>query len=211
MRIVLNPVQSVRGRPDPYPYPIPPPPCMRCDSATRIAAAAPPLTVQSFTHALARSLPRCAARATFTDMWKPLSESWPFGPAIAATAADILGQAIVTPALPFYLDKIGLPEADLPRWSGLIMGTQFAAVVLGSLISGRVGDTYGSAAAVRLALRGQVFFFALSAFAPFGVVGDPKLAVILLLLTRIGAGVSTALVSALLYIFDRAPSSQVLL
>ena len=213
LRIVLNPVQSVRGRPDPYPYPIPPhrPACAVTPPHThRRRGAAAHRTVL---HARARTLPPalCCHRATFTDMWKPLSESWPYGPAIAATAADILGQAIVTPALPFYLDQIGLPEADLPRWSGLIMGTQFAAVVLGSLISGRVGDTYGSAAAVRLALRGQVFFFALSAFAPFGVVGDPKLAVILLLLTRIGAGVSTALVSALLYIFDRAPSSQVLL
>jgi len=142
-----------------------------------------------------------------------LSRSWPYGPAIVATAADILGTAIVTPALPFYLsnsssDGIGVPEADLPRWSGMIMGAQFAAVVLGSLLSGRMGDKYGSATAVKLALIGQTFFFALSAFAPFGFVGDPTLAATLLLLTRIGAGVSTALGSALLYIFDRAPSSQ---
>ena len=144
-----------------------------------------------------------------------LSRSWPYGPAIVATAADILGQAIVTPALPFYLSNstnsssegIGVPEADLPRWSGMIMGAQFAAVVLGSLLSGRMGDKYGSATAVKLALIGQTFFFALSAFAPFGV-GDPTLAATLLLLTRIGAGVSTALGSALLYICDRAPSSQ---
>ena len=59
--------------------------------------------------------------------------------------------------------------------------------------------------------EGQVFFVALSAFAPFGIVGTPTLAATLLLLTRIGAGVSTALVSALLYIFDRAPTSQALL
>ena len=139
------------------------------------------------------------------------SSYWPYGPAIAATAADILGQAIVTPALPFYLSEVGVLEADLPRWSGMIMGTQFAAVVLGSLLSGRMGDKYGSAAAVKLALMGQVFFFALSAFAPFGIVGTPTLAATLLLLTRIGAGISTALVSALLYIFDRAPTSQALL
>ena len=30
-------------------------------------------------------------------------DPWPYGPAIAAMAADILGQALVTPALPFYL------------------------------------------------------------------------------------------------------------
>ena len=141
-----------------------------------------------------------------------LSRSWPYGPAIAATAADVLDKAIVMPALPFFLSNsssegIGVPEADIPRWSGMIMGAQFAAVVLGSLLSGRMGDKYGSATAVKLALMGQTFFFALSAFAPFGV-GDPTLAATLLLLTRIGAGVSTALVSALLYIFDRAPSSQ---
>ena len=44
------------------------------------------------------------------------SRSWPYGPAIVATAADILGQAIVTPALPFFLSNsssegIGVPEA----------------------------------------------------------------------------------------------------
>ena len=137
-----------------------------------------------------------------------LSRSWPYGPAIVATAADILGTAIVMPSMPFYLSEVGVPEADLPRWSGMIMGAQFAAVVLGSLLSGRMGDKYGSAAAVKLALIGQTFFFALSAFAPFGFLGDPTLAATLLLFTRIGAGVSTALVSALLYIFDRAPSSQ---
>eukprot|EP00964_Phaeocystis_antarctica_P035460 scaffold20246_cov58-Phaeocystis_antarctica.AAC.9 len=82
----------------------------------------------------------------------------PYGPAIAATAADILGRAIVTPALPFYLSEVGVAEADLPRWSGMIMGAQFAAVVLGSLLSGRMGDKYGSAAAVKLALIGQAFF-----------------------------------------------------
>ena len=44
------------------------------------------------------------------------SRSWPYGPAIAATAADILDKAIVTPALPFFLSNsssegIGVPEA----------------------------------------------------------------------------------------------------
>ena len=141
-----------------------------------------------------------------------LSRSWPYGPAIAATAADILGTAIVMPSLPFFLSNsssegIGVPEADIPRWSSMIIGAQYAAIVLGSLLSGRMGDKYGSAAAVKLALIGQTFFFALSAFAPFGV-GDPTLAATLLLFTRIGAGVATANVSALLYIFDRAPSSE---
>ena len=144
-----------------------------------------------------------------------LSRSWPYGPAIAATAADILDKAIVMQSLPFFLSNsnsssegIGLPEADIPRWSGMITGAQYAAIVLGSLLSGRMGDKYGSAAAVKLALIGQTFFFALSAFAPFGFVGDPTLRATLLLFTRIGAGVATALVSALLYIFDRAPSSE---
>ena len=69
------------------------------------------------------------------------------------------------------------------------MGAQFAAIVLGSLLSGRMGDKYGNAGAVKLALVGQTFFSALSAFAPFGFVGDPTLAATLLLSTRIGAGV----------------------
>ena len=45
-----------------------------------------------------------------------LSRSWPYGPAIAATAADILDKAIVMPSLPFFLSNsssegIGVPEA----------------------------------------------------------------------------------------------------
>jgi len=141
---------------------------------------------------------------------KRLSHSWPFGPAIAATAADYLALSIITPALPFYLSEVGVSEDDLPRWNGMIMGAQFAAVMVGNLLSGRMGDRYGSATAVKLSLMGQVVFFALSAFAPFGV-GAPALAATLLLLTRIGAGISTALVSALLYIFDRAPNPESLL
>ena len=103
-----------------------------------------------------------------------------------------------------------MSEADLPRWNGMIMGAQFAAVIFGNLLSGKMGDKHGSAAAVKLALLGQVVFFALSAFAPFGV-GAPTLAATLLLLTRIGAGISTALTASLLYIFDRAPTRQSLL
>ena len=145
-----------------------------------------------------------------------LSRSWPYGPAIAATAADFLDKAIVMPSLPFFLSNsssegIGVPEADIPRWSGMIMGAQFAAVVLGSLLSGRMGDKYGSAAAVKLALMGQVVFFTLSAFAPFGVVDAPTLAATLLLLTRIGVGLSTTIVSAQLYIFDRAANLESLI
>ena len=144
-------------------------------------------------------------------MCNRICNPWPYGPAIAAMAADILGQAIVAPALPFYLSEVSVPVADLPRWNGMIMGTQFAAVVLGSLLSGRMGDNYGSAAAVKLALMGQVVFFALSAFAPFGVVDEPTLAATLLLLTRIGVGISTTIVSAQLYIFDRAANLESLI
>ena len=139
-----------------------------------------------------------------------LSHSWPFGPAIAATAADYLALSIITTALPFYLSEVGVSEADLPRWNGMIMGAQFAAVIFGNLLSGKMGDKHGSATAVKLALLGQVVFFALSAFAPFGV-GAPTLAATLLLLTRIGAGISTALTASLLYIFDRAPTPESLL
>lgn len=59
-------------------------------------------------------------------MMLKLSQASPTRPAIAATAAVILGQATVTPALPVYL-KAGLEEAHhLPRWNwnGMIMGTR---------------------------------------------------------------------------------------
>ena len=113
-------------------------------------------------------------RSQSSDMMLKLS---PTRPAIAATAAVILGQATVTPALPVYL-KAGLEEAHhLPRWNwnGMIMGTQLAALVLAA---GRMG--------LKLALLCKGAFFMLSAVPQFGDVGAPKL-----LLTRIGAGDSS--------------------
>ena len=103
-----------------------------------------------------------------------------------------------------------MSEADIARWNGMIMGAQFAAVIVGNLLSGKTGDRYGSATAVKLALLGQVVFLALSAFAPFGV-GGPTLGATLLLLTRVGAGISTSLTASLVYIFDRAPTAESLL
>ena len=106
-----------------------------------------------------------------------LAQASPTRPAIAASAAVILGQAIVTPALPVYL-KAGLEEArHLPRWNwnGIIMGTQLAALVLAA---GRMG--------LKLALLCKGAFFSLSAVPQFGDVRAPKL-----LLTCIGAGDSS--------------------
>ena len=92
-------------------------------------------------------------------MMLKLSQASPTRLAIAATAAVILGQATVTPALPVYL-KAGLEEAHhLPRWNwnGMIMGTQLAALVLAA---GRMG--------LKLALLCKGAFFMLSAVPQFG-------------------------------------------
>ena len=113
-----------------------------------------------------------------------------------------------------------MPEADIPRWSGMIHSAlerhdhgravrrhRAQKSALWPDGGQGAGDKYGNAGAVKLALVGQTFFSALSAFAPFGFVGDPTLAATLLLFTRIGGSeprggsVATALVSAMLYPF----------
>jgi MFS family permease len=70
-------------------------------------------------------------------------------------------------------------------------------VVIGNLAWGFVGDRLGSKRALQLAVVGDVVTFAITPF-----VRDP----VLLLVVRVFAGLSTPLVTSLLFIFERAKS-----
>lgn len=90
-------------------------------------------------------------------------------------------------------------------WNGIISTSQFAFIILGNLVWGAVCDRHGSQRALMLAMIGDAVFFGLTAFAPFGLRGPPAAGVVLAAV-RAGAGFCTPLVSALIFIFDRAES-----
>ena len=60
------------------------------------------------------------------------------------------------PALPFYLAEIGVVGREpIALWNGAINTAQFIAVVFGNIVWGLVGDHFGSAMAIRLAMAGD--------------------------------------------------------
>jgi MFS family permease len=126
--------------------------------------------------------------------------AWPFAAAALATFADYLGLSLMTPALPFYLNDIGVDgAADVAVWNGAINTSQFIAVVIGNLVWGFAGDRLGSKRALQLAMVGDTLFYAATA-----AVANPSL----LVAVRFGCGLSTPLVPALLYIFERVRSPE---
>ena len=133
---------------------------------------------------------------------------WRTGGAVVATFADYFGLALLIPALPFLLDELGFSETQVPVWNGIITTSQFAAIILGNLVWGVVADRYGSQRALACAMIGDTVFFAMTAAAPFGLRGTP--AGVMLAAVRAGAGFCTPLVSALVFIFDRAESPRAL-
>lgn len=130
----------------------------------------------------------------------------PMASATIATFADYFGLAVLTPALPFYLQDLGISDEDVPMWNGVITTCQFAAIIFGNIFWGRFTDRNGSQRALQLAMAGDTVFFALSAVAPFGLRDEAG--AVMLAVVRFGAGLFTPLVSAILFIFDRADSPQ---
>jgi len=153
-------------------------------------------------------------------------KSWSSGSAIVSTFADYFGLALMTPLLPYKLADLGFDETELPLWNGVISTAQFAAIVLGNLFWGRVSDRIGSQRSLLYAMVGDAVFFGLTAVAPFGLEGsgcEPSGSgehgqgvqacgrtegAIALAAVRAGAGFCTPLVSALVFIFDRADSTK---
>ena len=154
-------------------------------------------------------------------------QRWNFGSAVISIFADYLGLALLTPALPFYLDNLGFSDDKIAVWNGVITTSQFSAIIIGNLVWGRMCDRVGSQRSLLYAMIGDSIFFALSAAAPFGLEGHGcvnkgsgefssgetsgcgrLIAAITIAIVRAGAGFFTPLVSALLFIFDRADSPQ---
>jgi hypothetical protein len=55
-----------------------------------------------------------------------------FLPGMAATFADYLGMAMLTPALPYWCAEAGMSPTDVATWTGAITTAQYAGAALGT-------------------------------------------------------------------------------
>ena len=120
----------------------------------------------------------------------------PFLPGMAATFADYLGMAMLTPALPYWCaDEAGMTPARVATWTGAITTAQYAGAAMGNFAVGAAGDGLGAKRTLLATLLGDVALFTLTA-----VETRPGA----LLAIRLVAGASSPLVAALMYILQRA-------
>lgn len=120
----------------------------------------------------------------------------PFLPGMAATFADYLGMAMLTPALPYWCaDEAGMTPAQVATWTGAITTAQYAGAAMGNFAVGAAGDGLGAKRTLLATLLGDVVLFTLTA-----VETRPGA----LLAIRLVAGASSPLVAALMYILQRA-------
>jgi MFS family permease len=85
---------------------------------------------------------------------------------MAAAFADYLGMALITPALPYFLEEeLGMSTRDSSLWTGAITTAQYAGGAVGNTFVGVLGDRLGSRFTLASTLGGDVVFFAATAFA----------------------------------------------
>ena len=109
---------------------------------------------------------------------------------------DLLGFGIVLPVLPRqvgpYLTALALDEV----WRGVVIGVLFSAFSLMQFVFspmwGRVSDRIGRRPVLLISLGGSVAFYALYGFAVTLPTTQAELAIGLMLLARIGAGIAGA-------------------
>jgi MFS family permease len=110
---------------------------------------------------------------------------------------DLLGFGIVLPLLPLFADQYLQGYSETGK--GLMIGALFSSFslmqFLFSPIWGRLSDRIGRRPILLLSLIGSVVFYALFAFASTLPASQSVLALMLLLVARMGAGIAGASVS----------------
>jgi MFS family permease len=125
---------------------------------------------------------------------------------------DLLGFGIVLPLLPLYANRL------LHDYGGPTRGAVLAVLMasfsfmqfLFAPVWGRISDRVGRRPILLLGLAGSVVFYGLFAYASYlGFEGEPRLAVALILLARVGAGVAGATIgTAQAVIADATPPER---
>ncbi|MDA7979073.1 MAG: MFS transporter [Pirellulales bacterium] len=118
-----------------------------------------------------------------------------------AVFIDLLGFGIVIPLLPIYADQF------LNEYKALLVGLLFASFsamqFLFAPVWGRISDTIGRRPVLMIGLGGSVVFYALFGWATM------QRSVILLFVSRIGAGIAGATIgTAQAYIADTTPHQE---
>jgi MFS family permease len=128
---------------------------------------------------------------------------------------DLLGFGIVLPLLPLYVFRLLMPlYPDQPKMIGAVLGVLLASFsfmqFLFAPIWGRISDRIGRRPILLVGLAGSVIFYGLFAYASHvGFAGAPGLALVLILLSRVGAGVAGATIStAQAVIADSTPPEK---
>ncbi len=110
---------------------------------------------------------------------------------------DLLGFGIVLPLAPRYAREYMAGWSDL--WQGATIGAIYSSFSLMQFVFapvlGRLSDRYGRRPIMLLSLAGSVVFYSLFAVASTLPPEQGTLALVLLLLSRVGAGVAGASVS----------------
>lgn len=116
---------------------------------------------------------------------------------------DLLGFGIVIPITPFYTTEFLnplFPGDELRLWRGTLLGLLMASFSLMQFVFapiwGRISDRLGRRPILLLGLGASAAFYALfGAASELGVGGQQALALLLLFVARIGAGIAGATIS----------------
>ena len=112
---------------------------------------------------------------------------------------DLLGFGIVLPLLPRYADRLLEPAGVSSQLHGLVIGALLSAFSFMQFVFapiwGRVSDRVGRRPILILGLAGSVVFYSLFGYASSLGATDARLALILMFIARIGAGIAGATIA----------------
>ncbi len=131
--------------------------------------------------------------------------------AFLVVAIDLLGFGIVLPLVPRYAETFLAGYDDAAK--GVVIGLLYSSFSLMQFVFspmwGRVSDRVGRRPILLLSLAGSVVFYALFGFAASLPAEQSTLAIVLLLASRVGAGIAGASVStAAAVIADSTPPER---
>ncbi|KAK2750158.1 hypothetical protein FQN57_004654 [Myotisia sp. PD_48] len=121
-----------------------------------------------------------------------------------AVFTDVFLYGLIVPVLPFALrERLGIPDDDIQKWNSILLGTYGAAILVGSLVFGWLGDRTRSRQTPfvlgLIVLGGATLLFALGS------------SITVLMIARVLQGASTAIVFTVGFalLFDKVGKHQI--